>query len=145
MTITDLVNAGSIPTLELTARYAAGRQALLAHNIANISTPDFRPQDVPPREFQRVLREAIDARRRGGRMAGPLEWRPTRQIQREPGGGLRLTPRTPARGVLFHDQNNRDLERLMQDLAENVGAFRLATDLLRGRYTLLREAIGERV
>jgi len=33
----------------------------------------------------------------------------------------------------------------MQDLAENAGAFRIASDLLRSRYTQLRDALAERV
>jgi flagellar basal-body rod protein FlgB len=62
-----------------------------------------------------------------------------------PGGGLTLKPRTPSGNVLYHDRNNRDLERLMQDLSENVLAFRVASDLLRRENDLLRTAISQRV
>jgi flagellar basal body rod protein FlgB len=47
--------------------------------------------------------------------------------------------------VLFHDRNNRDLERLMQGLAENTTTYRVAADLLRSRYDVLRTAISQRV
>ena len=60
-------------------------------------------------------------------------------------GRLRLDPRTSSGNILFHDKNNRDLERTMQSLVENASMFRVATDLFRNRTTLLRDAIAERV
>jgi hypothetical protein len=47
--------------------------------------------------------------------------------------------------VLFQDRNNRDLERLMQDVAENSAAFRVASDLYRQQAALVRGAMAERV
>ena len=144
MLIDGLSNAGAIPALELAMRYAARRQDLIAHNIANLDTPEFIAKDVRPAEFQRVLGEAID-RRRAARGAGELEWDETREMRTGPDGGLSLEPRTPAGGVLFHDRGSRDLERMMQDLAENAGMFRVASEMLRGRVGSLRNAIAERV
>lgn len=144
MLIDGLVNAGALPTLEMGVRFAAQRQRVLAHNIANLTTPDFRPMEVSPGAFREVLREAIDERRaRTGGQTGELRWRPTRQITREADGSMRLVPGEPSGNVLFHDRNNRDLERSMQALAENVAAYRVATDLLRSRVQLLTSAIRE--
>jgi len=143
--IKDLASSGAIPALELTMRFAGARQRIIAHNIANLDTPNFQPKDVSPRDFQEMLGEAIDARRsNNGGAAGDLEWRETRQVQRSPDGGLTLEPLADAPGVLFHDRNNRDLERLMQSMVENAGMFRVASDLLRQRYSMLRAAISER-
>lgn len=141
MLVRDAVEGGAIPVLELTARFAARRQELLAHNIANIDTPGFMPLDVSPTEFQAMLQRAIDDRREGG---GPLRWSATRQIGAD-GDGLVLRARTPTGNVLFHDRNNRDLERMMADLSENLAVFRLTTDLLRSRYGLINGALAERV
>ena len=44
----DLANAGSAPVLEQVLRFAGARQRLLAHNIANVDKPDFRPVDESP-------------------------------------------------------------------------------------------------
>lgn len=142
MFIGDVVNGGALPVLELTAKFAARRQAVLAHNIANLSTPGFQPTEVSPQGFQRLLGDAIARRRESG--GGPLDWRATREIARD-GDGLRLEPRTVSRNILFHDRNNRDLERMMADQVENVGVFRVATDLLRSRYQLIGSALAERV
>jgi flagellar basal body rod protein FlgB len=69
----DLANAGSAPVLEQVLRFAGARQRLLAHNIANIDTPDFRPVDVSPSAFREELARAVRTRReqRGGN-AGAL-------------------------------------------------------------------------
>jgi flagellar basal-body rod protein FlgB len=146
MFIDDVLNSGSIPTLELALRFAGQRQALINHNIANLDTPDFRPLDASPAQFQQVLGKAIDARRaRTGGEHGALEWGKTAELTRDGDGELRVMPGTPSSGVLFHDRNNRDLERLMQDNAENAAAFRVAGDMLKNRHDALRAAIAERV
>lgn len=145
MFLSDLLAGDAIPALEMTARFAAQRQDILAHNIANLETPNFRPVDASPVAFQRMLGRALQERRdRGG---GLLPWRETREVRhagRDP-HDLRLVPRTASTNVLFHDRNNRDEVRLMQDLVENAGVFRVATDLLRTRYQLVNSALGERV
>ena len=41
--------------------------------------------------------------------------------------------------------SDRDLEHTMLDLVENFLTFRLASELLRNRFDLLRTAISERV
>jgi flagellar basal-body rod protein FlgB len=147
MFIDGLVNSDAIPVLEMTARFAGRRQDLIAHNIANLETPNFRPMDVSTRGFQRLLGEAIDRRREKGRPGQELEWRESKEVLRADGGpyALRLSPRTSSENVLSHDRNNSDLERTMQALAENTGVFRVATDLLRSRYLMLNAALAERV
>lgn len=142
--MSDLTSSGSMPALEMTLRFAGQRQKIIAHNIANLTTPDFRPVDVSPQAFQATLSRAIEERRsRGGHGALPIG--SSREIRRRGDGSLELTPRTPAGGVLAHDRNNRDLERMMQDLAENTAVFRTASDLYKNRSDLLRSAIAQRV
>jgi flagellar basal-body rod protein FlgB len=144
--IHDLATAGAVPVLEAVLRFSAQRQRILAHNIANLTTPDFRPADVSTEGFARTLRDAVD-RRRGqtGGEHGELDLRSTREVQVDPDGRMRLKPSTPGPNLLLHDRNNRDLERSMQDLVENVTVFRVASDLLRSRYALLNTAITERI
>jgi len=144
--IESLATAGSIPALEMTLKFAGARQRVIAHNIANIDTPGFQPKDADPVDFQRLLGEAVEARRgRNGGTSGSLQWEGSRQIKRGPGGSLRLEPQTPSGNVLFHDRNSRDLERSMQDLVENAGMYRIASDLLRSRFQIIQAAIAERV
>lgn len=146
MLIRDLVTADALPSLAASMRFAARRQPLIAHNIANISTPDFRPIDADPKQFQKTLAEAIDRRRRDlGGVRGELEFRESRDFRVDSEGQLELQPKPIGDNILFHDRNDRDLERLIQSQVENTAAFQLAATLFRSRMDLLNTAISERV
>ncbi len=145
--ISEINADGAMPALEQMMRFAAQRQRILAANIANISTPDYIMKDVSVPEFQKSLRDAIDHRRagEGGTVGGgKLDIADTREV-RHVNGDMVLEPQPTHAGVLFHDRNNRDIERLMQGQVENALAFRLATELLTNRFNLMRSAIAERV
>lgn len=144
MLINEIGNSGAIPVLEAALRYAAQRQKLIAHNIANADTPNFIQKDVDPAHFQQALRSAIEDRRQRTGSQGALNLKSTRQIKVGPDGSFELHPTSPSGNILFHDRNDRDLERLMQSNAENVAAYRLSAEFLRTRFDLLRSAISER-
>jgi hypothetical protein len=78
-----------------------------------------------------------------------MHLRDSREVrsERDASGQLRLqvSPQTASGNILFHDRNDRDLERSMADLSETVASFRVATDLFRTRIQLLQGAISERV
>ncbi|MCB9846167.1 MAG: hypothetical protein H6811_09305 [Phycisphaeraceae bacterium] len=134
--IEQLGSAGAMPALEALVRFAGQRQRYIAANIANLDTPDYRPVDLDPRAFQKALGEAIQHRRdRTGGAQGSLD---LGMLERsfEPSEGS-------AGGVLFHDRGNRNLERLMQSLAENGAVFRTASELLKSRVDVLKAAIRE--
>lgn len=134
-------------TLELTAKFAGERQRVIASNIANLSTPNYVQLDLSPAEFQRVLRDAVEKRRAG--QTSELKLTGSREVAQDPrvrgSEGVRFTPTAPSGNILMHDRNDRDVERLMQANVENVGVFRVAVDLLKSRYDVLKAAIGERV
>lgn len=145
MLIDQVNSAGALPVLEQTMRLAGQRQKLIAHNIANISTPDFRPLDVSIDDFRSVLRDAVHQRRREtGGMHGQLKLESTTELKFGRRGELALNPKTPQGNILFQDRNNRDLERMMQDLAENAAVFRTAGELMRSQMDQLRRAMSER-
>jgi flagellar basal-body rod protein FlgB len=139
----DLVSSGAMPVLEKSLRFAAARQRILVHNIANAETPNFRPMEVSTRSFQEELGRAIDAKRKG-RTDEPLEFRETSEVRFLDDGSIELTPQTPSGNVLYHDRNNRDMERMMQDLAENNLAYRTAVEFIRRENDTLRIAITQR-
>ena len=144
MFLNDVINSGAIQTLELSARFASHRQRFIAHNIANLDTPNFVQADASVSGFQRALARAIDEKRSRNDPGGALHWRESGELKRNEHGLLSVRPTTPASGVLFHDRNNRDLDQLMAQQAENVADFRLTTDLLRNQFELIRSAIGQR-
>ncbi len=145
--IAELSHHGAAPALERLVQFSEARQGVLAHSIANLSTPHFRPMDLPVDEFQKKLGRAIDRRRAdrspqrqpldfGGSSSGAIRFRHDR---------LEASPVFRDENVLFHDRNNRDLDRLMQDLAENQMAHGFAITMLRRQFESLRSAIAERV
>jgi flagellar basal-body rod protein FlgB len=143
-----LTNADSIPVLERAVQFAGSRHRVIVDNIANLSTPGFRPRDVDPGAFQAQLGEAIDHRRSAARAGGSsglgaLPLRDSQQVLvRE--DSLVLRPEA-ASTHLFHDGSQRDLERTMQDLVENFMVFRSAAEFLRSRFEVLNTAIRERI
>jgi len=145
--LNGLMNDAGIDVLERTIQFASSRQHLIAHNIANISTPNFRPQDVSVRDFQTTLAKAVETRRAthpGRRTAGNIRPADTREIAFRP-DRIDLKPRPTGEGLLFHDRNDRDLEGLMRDLTENTFAHRTATELIRARFATIATAIRERI
>ena len=46
---------------------------------------------------------------------------------------------------MFHDQNNRDLERTMQHLAENTLMHSTEIEVMRNEFSIMLTAIRERV
>ncbi|MHC4106624.1 MAG: flagellar basal body rod protein FlgB [Planctomycetota bacterium] len=141
--IEGVTNADAVPVLERMIQFAGQRHRLIVNNIANLSTPGFRPQDVSVEGFQQQLGEAIDARRAASGASGgdlPLQDSQEVTVRRD---GMVLHPRPVGDNILFHDGNDRNVERLMQDLAENFLAFRTTAELLRSRFDLINTAIRE--
>lgn len=144
MFINDLTSSGARPVLEQMLRFSGERQRIIAHNIANMTTPDFQAADVSVRDFQQQLATAVEARRtQTGGSHGELVLKDTSEV-RQVGESLEITPRTSSGNILFQDRNNRDYVRLMQDLAENNLVFRTAADLLRWHQGMIRAAISQR-
>jgi flagellar basal-body rod protein FlgB len=135
--IDGVSNAEAIPVLERLIQFTGRRHALITNNIANLSTPGFRPMDLDVHAFQSALADAVDRRRHAqGDAGGELEPDAASTIP---------SPESLGDNILFHDANDRDLERIMQDLVENASTFRLAADLLRSRFELINTAIRERL
>lgn len=143
--INDLSTAGALPALEKMFLFSGQRQRLIAQNIANIDTPGYQGVDVDPQSFQNSLHQAIEHRRdRNGGRSGDLDISSADEV-RMVNGRMQLMPTSPIDGVLFQDRNQRDLERLMQDMIENATMFRVASDLMRKNKSLILGAIAQRV
>ena len=131
--IESLVNAESIPVLERMISFTAHRHRAIVQNIANLDTPGYTMQDLPVEKFRKELAEAIEARRRDGGTHLP----PMRR-------GI-LQPHPAVDYVLFHDRNNRSVEKQMALLAENAMAHNASIEILKKQFNLLEVAIRERL
>lgn len=143
--ISELAHSGALPTLERLVQFTEARQGVLAHNIANLSTAGFRPKDLDVDAFRKTLGKAIDKRRNDGHPHfRPLPLSDTNQLTFH-ASRLDATAEPLDENVMFHDGNNRDLDRLMQDVAENQLAHDFGIAMLRNQFEQLRVAIRENV
>ena len=147
--IQGMFDTGAMPALERMAQFTSHRSKLINQNIANFTTPYYKPVDLDPRMFQRQLRQAIDQRRQGIQSGqaqhGPLNLGSGGPMQVNRDGSVSFQPKQTNENILFHDQSNRDLERTMQDLVENALVHRVSIDLIKNQFDMLEMAIRERL
>ena len=144
MLLSELFQRGALPLLEKVVEFTEQRQKVLAHNIANIDTPFYKTHDLDTAGFQQMLRRAVDARRDSG--SREIAFRQGTNLRLDAGGALVAKPVTLRHtNVLFHDQNNRNAEQEMAELAKNTMLHNLAATLLKGQFETLKTAIRGRL
>ena len=126
-----LLNQTTEPVLEKMLQFTAARHKLIAENVINISTPNYRQKDLSLEKFQEMLGERIEERDR----AGPGE---------TSFGDLTAELEEPERGILFHDGSNRSVEQLMSDQAKNALMHNLIIELLRKQFSTMEMALKDR-
>ncbi len=138
----SIVSRGTMPVLEQVMAFTEERQKVLANNISNIDTVDYQMQDLDVETFSANLADAIE--KRASRGAGArLEISESRDISWDDRGRLQARPITvePGSNILFHDKNNRSIEKQMAEMAKNGLTHNVASELLRGKYSGLEKAI----
>ena len=60
----SIFGSTAIPVLEQVVNFAQARHHVLAGNIANLDTPGYRVRDLSVGDFQKRLRQAIEAQDR---------------------------------------------------------------------------------
>lgn len=137
--IDGLFSSGSIEALERVVQFTSKRHGYIVDNIANLTTPNYVPRDMPVKDFHAAMRDALDRKREAG---------PRAPLVMNDGNGLRFTKGGiesdgVARNdnVLFHDGNNRSVEHVMKDLVENTMTHNAAVRLIKSEFTLLESAI----
>ena len=60
--IDSLLSSTTIPLLEKVAGFGEHRQGVLAGNLANIDTPNYRTRDLPVEDFRQALKDAAELR-----------------------------------------------------------------------------------
>jgi flagellar basal-body rod protein FlgB len=134
MFIERLLNQGNAPMLERWLQFTAARHRLIAEDVVNIDTPNYRQKDLSLGRFQKLLGERIEQRRQPGTAPGSVGF-----------DDLKVEIEHPRRGMLYHDGNNRSTEQLMSDQAKNAMMHNLAIELLRKQFQTMEMALRERV
>ena len=138
-----LFGRGAIPVLEKTLAFQEARHTLLVQNIANASTPGYRPADLDEKGFQHLLSAAVQARE----AQHPREFRLGRseEIWTDAEGHLQTQASPVREGQVRHDGNPFNAEREMSRLADNALAHQMTSQLLAGNFQLMELAIRGRV
>jgi len=124
----------TIPALEQTLTFAQRRHELLAGNVANIDTPDYRAKDLDVADFQNALAESIHR----------AQQQPAHALSPVTRDDIYSGPRAATEQVVFHDGSDVSLEHQVTELAKNQHLHSLAVTTMRSQFALLRAAITER-
>jgi len=139
MWCTRLFSGGSIATLEQLAAFTEARHRVLANNIANVDTPGFKARDLSPEAFEQQLRRALGSRPSS---RAPLVLESSSQVWMDGEGRLAFAPQEVAHNhVLFHDENNRSVEKMMASMAKNQMIQQVSTRLLAHEFQMLQLAV----
>ena len=122
--ILNTLNTGGIQALERVIGFTEARHEILANNLANIDTPGYKMKDLDVGAFQKDLREATEARTH----AATSKQTQSAQIDYN-------------QYLLFHDGNNRSIEKQISSMTQNGMVHNVATEILRSRYQILQLAI----
>jgi flagellar basal-body rod protein FlgB len=107
-------------TLEQAMSGAAARQQVLANNIANASTPNFKRSDL---DFESQLNAALEN--------GPAGL-----------NSLTFTPQTDNTSPVQANGNNVDTDTEMSDISQNALNYEALVEVASARLKMLQTAIG---
>lgn len=144
-----LFDSSTIPLLLKTAAFTERRHEVLAGNVANVSTPDYRTRDLPVAQFRAALDEAV-ARRRPVDSSGHGSWSYTAIPDAGPAGedgfpGSLFRALDSSRGaVTFQDGNNRSIEQEVMEITKNSLMQTLAIEVMNAQFSRLQAVISER-
>ena len=137
MFVNRLLNNGSLPLVEQMVKFTEHRQGLLNADVANLTTPNYQNQDLSLDTFQSLLSQQVQRRDQ----QAPAE----RAANDNQIGDATPAIENPASNILFHDRNNRSVEQLMSDQAQNAMLHNMMIELLRKQFSQIQEALREKV
>jgi len=138
MFVNRLLNRGPTPLIEQMVKFTEKRARLLGQDITNLSTPNYVNQDLSLDRFQQLLAQQAEERDRpvqNGELAN----------NEQPMADISTKIESPSNNILFHDRNNRSVEQLMSDQAQNAMLHNMMIELLRRQFSQLQEALREKV
>jgi flagellar basal-body rod protein FlgB len=110
------------------------RQKVLAQNIANSDTPQYKPHDLQKQNFSRFLRPSVPRQNMAVTSANHIE--PTRRNSNHRSEQADKVYETALSG------NSVIIEEQLMKVSETQGGYRLATNLYQKHLNMLKSAIG---
>ncbi len=164
----SLLQQSTIPILEKVTAFAQRRQQVLAGNIANIDTDDYRMRDLPVQDFEQALKQAVQARREnssslphvnqmslspGEYMAGMQQslsgmtdaGSRMKNLSDFFGEDLQVARDAEFTNVKFHDGGNRSIEEESMEMVKNASMQSFAIQVMISQMKTLESVISERI
>ncbi len=141
-------DSSTISLLEKVAIFGERRHEVLAGNIANINTPNYRMRDLPVDAFQSALKRAVEQLRESESLPaslGTADKSAKKTIDELFPQTLFDAVKSPPSNITFQDANNRSIERQIMELTKNNMMQNFAIELMRAQYGMLQTAISERL
>jgi flagellar basal-body rod protein FlgB len=134
-----------IPLLQKLAQFGEQRQQVLAGNVANFDTPNYKRRDLPVDAFQNAMREAIAARHLGGAQGSRFSAAQTASAESGLSGPfpaqLFQAVEATSPSMTFQDNNNRSIEHEMLEMTKNAMMQSFAVELMNAQMGMLQAAI----
>ena len=140
MNISNLLGSRATQSLEQVMAFARDRHTVLTDNIANISTPHYRANDLQVKRFNKTLERALKRSRRQSPNISILDLPSVEQLKRS---STHWLDAADLRNIIFHDNNDRFVEKLGTEQYKNASRHAEALNLLRTQVRLLRAIIAE--
>lgn len=126
-------------------RYNAQRQGVLAHNIANADTPDYRAVDLKKPDFEAMASGAASGKKAEFRAAGELRMTNPKHL----GGTLAGASGFKAQEIRDAQEitpvgNNVVLEEEMAKISDTGAQYSISSSLTKKFTTMYRAALGNR-
>jgi len=146
----SVLQGSAIPALEQTIQFAERRHALLATNIANVSTPGYKTRDLSVKNFQSSLQEAISVTRNGEQELSMSGSSDSSNGRSSPIAGLSKSQamenvRDSMKQILFHDGSDIGLETQVTEISKNQSMHSMAIAVMRNQMQQFSMAIRESV
>lgn len=132
----QLFDSTMVPLLEQVARFSERRQEVLAGNIANIDTPEYRRRDLPVEAFHSALQRACTGCAAPGGSSTELKAHFPDELFRA------VEPR--AANITFQDGNDRNIEREVMEMTKNALLQSFAVEMLAAQFSMLETVASER-
>jgi flagellar basal-body rod protein FlgB len=128
----------TLPALEQTAVFSQKRHQLLAGNLANLDTPDYKTRDLSLTEFQAQLKVATQPAKSNATTYVPGKGQqPITQQQ------ALEKARDVSKQILYHDGSDVSLEEQVTEISKNQSLHNTAIALMRSQFQTLQVAIRE--
>ena len=132
----DLKNIALFQAMGAKMNYLSTRQGVIAQNIANADTPDYRPRDLTKVDFGAVLQEVTGSKK--------VRMEKTASGHMLPGGDIDDPKNRKSRFMyeVAPDDNGVIIEEQMIKASQTTMDYNLMTNLMRKNVGMIQTALG---